>query len=173
MKSYRQVIERQLFRNEYLGKAVLFTKVCRTSTLVSMKPETSRVLFEYIVNDSLISYDFSDSTILAISMKNTDYVGFDEILTSSILLLQTNSVPIISNMSKCNSQLICGQQVNSNSFMGYTIKSGDKQSLEITKSKAGVHYYEKAVKYVCDSLIDQGVFKQPKGFRKILASNFL
>ncbi len=172
VKGYHQFIERQLLKNTSSGMAVLQTKISRASTYTAVTKGTIRLISEYVSNDSLFSYDSSDSTFIAISMKNIDYTDFDEVLLSSILLLQGHSETSDFKQAEMSKLLICEQAVTSKTILSYSIWTNNEIPLEIKKIKGEITYRERAIKYVCDTLIDPQIFQQPQGFRRILVSDF-
>ena len=171
-KGYHQFIERQLIKNTSTGMAVLKTKISRAPTYTAYTTGTIRLISEYVSNDSLFSYDSNDGTYIAISMKNIDYADFDEVLLSSILLLHGHSETSDFKQEQQSKLLICEQAVTSKSLLSYTIWTNNVIPLEIEKNRGEMTYHERAIKYVCDTLIDPRIFQQPQGFRRILVSDF-
>lgn len=173
VNTYQQIIERQLFKNKTSGLAVLQTKISRTTFNKKDLRATKKLIREFVSNDSIYSYDSSDSTYIVISTKNIDLADFDEVLLSSILLLQGNSELSDIKQLQTNRNLICNQTVTAKSILSYTIWTNNVIPLEIEKTKDGMSYHERAVNYICDTLIDPRIFIQPQGFRKIQASEIL
>lgn len=133
------------------------------------KTITVRYLSEFADGDSLFSYDTGDSSFLAIAL-------------SDITNKEITALPYSAYWLICNSGISeTTGQTDTMTIAGYHCQRflagkgfvwmHDRQPMAFESSFSAGSHYEKVIKFVPDTLLPAGCFKQPPGFRKIAPTN--
>lgn len=161
-------IHRQLFSKKTTGQVAMITRITSKIKLTGHINSSFREIYEYIVTDSLYSFDVSDSTLMAVSLKDIENLTIDELTFSSVWLIKNYNSSI--SDEKPDTMTIAGcfcQKMNEKDYSRWFFGN---IPMAITKMKNGLVYRETAVKFVSDTSLNSAMFQQPKGFHQILAS---
>lgn len=161
-------IHRQLFSTKTTGQVAMLTRITGKIKLTGHINYSFREIYEYFVSDSMFSFDVSDSTYIAVSLKDIENITFEELTFSSLWLLN-NYNSTISN-EKPDTSTIAGcfcQKMNEKDYSRWFFGN---IPMAISKMKSGLIYHETAVKFISDTIVEAAVFQQPKGFHQILAT---
>ena len=162
-KDVRINTRRKLFSCVEKGRIVIKTDITRHTTIAGFSNITTKKITEYLIADSLYSYDTSDCTYVAVALHDLDYPEFDEPLFSSFwypkgLSTQYDTMTILG--------FVCRKSiVNEYSFWMH-----DGIRLAIECNKGNIVYREKATKFISDTVINPVFFEQPKGFHRMIAA---
>jgi hypothetical protein len=156
---------RKLLSNIEKGRIVFITNISQNTDIAGFSGIKTKTVSEYLIADSLYSYDSSDSSYIAVSLNDLDYPEFDEALFSSFWLPHVFSAVSVQK----DTMIILGNICRKSMLKDYSFWMHDGIRLAGERNRSGSFFQEKATNFVTDTVINPIYFEQPKGFHRMTA----
>lgn len=151
------------------GNKAVFSEIRSESGLSGYKTNTLRFLREYLVMDSVFMYDSGDSTCVALAVTDLAEAEIYSFPFSAVWLLYHKGNT--SNSNNTDTSTIAGFLSRKEPLAnGYLWIQGD-QPVAIELNKNGNIRSERITKYKTDTILSEGLFRQPFGFNRLVPSD--
>jgi len=151
------------------GDKVVFSEIISETGLSDYKTTTSRFLGEYLKNDSVFMYDSGDSTCIALAVSDLAEAEIYTFPMSAAWLLYHKVHN--SNSIETDTLTIAGCVSRKELVTDGHMWICGHQPIALETNKNGNIHSERLTRYKSDTILNESLFRQPEGFRKMLPSN--
>ncbi|HAG15754.1 MAG TPA: hypothetical protein DCG69_04405 [Bacteroidales bacterium] len=163
-------IERKVYLNKEKQLIAVVSSISTISEMAGFRDSTLKTIYDFCTADSVFSFDASDSSLFAFSLRDLQYIHSQSFPMTSFWLFRylQKKKGFRMNAQLIDTLWIAGKKcrkIENEQFAFWVFKN---QPMAIQSKSKTIRQNEEAIRFVTDTVLPQKIFQMPSGFSKML-----